>query len=449
MLLYNSLLKWYNKRPEDKFATYENKFYSVTDIFFEVESVSIAMHDLKDKKNNRVILFLKNPIDIIISYLACNKLNITPIIINSDWGYDEISNAINNIEVDFVLSDWDCSKVFKNKKIDQEVYFMEEILRSSKGCGIKPNFKNISNNIECILFTSGTSGIPKAIELSSDNFLESTRIWEKEITFNRDDNYVLCLPLHHISGLAIVYRALLNNFKITVLNSLNELLDIEANPSIISVVPAMIKSMFNNEELLQKMKSMRAIILGGEMMDKKIVYQCIKYNLKIFISYGLTETCSGICGYWVDSNSYIENSSGKAFDDVKISIDDNGNIIITSKTVMRGYLGQPISNGRIETNDIGFLKNNHLFILGRSDNVIVSGGENIDIQEVEMILISHPEIINVDLEVSNHKKWGQCIIANLVTNSHLTSEDFKKWCKLKMAPYKIPYKINISNKVTH
>ena len=215
-------------------------------------------------------LFLKNPIDIIISYLACNKLNITSIIINPDWSYEEISNAINNIEVDFVLSDWDCSKVFKNKKIDQEVYFMEEILRSSKGCGIKPNFKNISNNIECILFTSGTSGIPKAIELSSDNFLESTRIWEKEITFNRDDNYVLCLPLHHISGLAIVYRALLNNFKITVLNSLNELLDIEANPSIISVVPAMIKSMFNNEELLQKMKSMRAIILGGEMMDKNM-----------------------------------------------------------------------------------------------------------------------------------------------------------------------------------
>ena len=116
--------------------------------------------------------------------MACNRLNITSVIINPSWKYPEISGAIKNIEVNFILSDWDCSKILKDEEIGIEVCCIEEIIDSSRGCGIKSDPEVISNSTECILFTSGTTGNPKAVELTSDNFIESVRIWNKEIEFS-------------------------------------------------------------------------------------------------------------------------------------------------------------------------------------------------------------------------------------------------------------------------
>lgn len=215
--------------------------------------------------------------------------------------------------------------------------------------------------------------------------------------------------------------------------------------SIISLVPTALESLINNEKFHKPLKIFRAIILGGEACKKDLLIKCINLELNIFISYGMTETCSGVSGFWLKHYPEQFNSVGIPFSDVNISIDEDKRITIVSPMNMYNYFVNNHENDNLKTSDFGEIKDDFLYLLGRSDDLIKHKGENINLKYIENILIKHDLIHSVKVFIENSKIQDDLIVAEVVSkDKSLDVENLQKWCKIKIGKYKTPKKITIS-----
>ena len=256
--IYDLLFDWYKSNPDFEFINYQ-KSYSLQDIVYEVEAVSKS---LKYIPSDHIGILIKSKLDFIVVYLSCIKSNKVPIVLKNNWGDEELNSIIKNNKVDHVISEWG------NKIKDVTTYFVEEIINSSRGCGI-PNDSLGVNSHESIIFTSGSMGLPKGVRLSRESFYASARAWNNEIIFEPEDRYAVCLSLDHISGIAVLYRSIYHRFGLNIFDNYRDMHSLES--SIISLVPTILNTIIHDNEYIQFLKSYKAIILGGEPATKKLL----------------------------------------------------------------------------------------------------------------------------------------------------------------------------------
>ena len=190
---------------------------------------------------------------------------------------------------------------------------------------------------------------------------------------------------------------------------------------------------------VKKLKQFRGIILGGESSESDMQQKCLKHKLRVFISYGMTETTSGVCGFWIDQYPSKLKSVGQPFKDVEISI-KNKCVMINSKINSASYyMGSSISDNFLSS-DIGEVKENFLYIRGNRNSVVSSGGEKINLDYVEAILLKHESISHVSINSVKSKKWGNSIHVKLtLLKSDVSVCDIKEWCRHELPSYSIPH----------
>lgn len=433
--IYDLLLDWHQIDSNFIFLR-ENRSYTLNEVVHEVESISKSLSYISSEN---IAIYLSSKLDFIFVYLACINSNKIPIILKTTWGKGEVDSIIHGNNIKHIICSWDSRHLFNN---NINTYYLEELVNSSKGCGI-PQHTNNRKKYETVIFTSGSSGEPKGVCLKRSNFKASAQAWGKQINFNANDHYALCLPLHHISGLSILYRSIYYKFSMTLFDSYKQI--INRKNSIISLVPTALESLINNEKFHKPLKNFRAIILGGEACKKDLLIKCINLELNIFISYGMTETCSGVSGFWLKHYPEQFNSVGIPFSDVNISIDEDKRITIVSPMNMYNYFVNNHENDNLKTSDFGEIKDDFLYLLGRSDDLIKHKGENINLKYIENILIKHDLIHSVKVFIENSKIQDDLIVAEVVSkDKSLDVENLQKWCKIKIGKYKTPKKITIS-----
>jgi len=188
-------------------------------------------------------------------------------------------------------------------------------------------------------------------------------------------------------------------------------------------------------------RNIKKIIVGGANINKDLLKEAIKLELPIYIVYGMTETCSGIAGAEINSKNY-NNFKYRPFKYVDISVNKN-NICINSPTVMKKYYNGSDYNDIFVSSDVGEVhKNGKFSINGRSDNVIISGGENFDPELIENIINTLSNVSNSKVIGLEDKKWGKKIIAIIETNNKVLNKDYyyqilKAKIPRKMMPKKI------------
>ena len=433
--IYDLLLDWHQTDPNFIFLR-ENRSYTLNEVVHEVESISKSLSYLSSEN---IAIYLSSKLDFILVYLACINSNKIPIILKTTWGKDEVDSIIDTNNIKHIICSWDSRHLFKN---NINTYYLEELVNSSRGCGI-PQHKNNRKKYETVIFTSGSTGKPKGVCLKRSNFKASAQSWNKQINFDVNDDYALCLPLHHISGLSILYRSIYYKFSMTLFDSYKQI--INRKNSIISLVPTALESLIDNEKFHKPLKNFRVIILGGEASKSDLLIKCINLELNVFISYGMTETCSGISGFWLKNYPEQLNSVGIPFSDVNISIDEDKRITIASPMNMYNYFFINYENNNLKTSDFGEIKDDFLYLLGRSDDLIKHKGENINLKYIENILIKHDSIHSVKVFIENSKIQDDLIVAEVVAkDKSLVVENLQKWCKIKIGKYKTPKKITIS-----
>jgi len=285
-----------------------------------------------------------------------------------------------------------------------------------------------------LLKTSGSSSRPKTVVHSCENFILSAKALCEEIGLNSNHIWNLSLPIYHVGGLAIIFRCLVSGARIYFKKNNLE------NITHLSLVNAQLKKISKNSNNLKKLKRLDLILLGGGIIDEELKSLCEKNNIKIALSYGSTETCSAIALDW--------GGGLKIFGANKIKISENNSeILIKSPNLFLGYLEDKkiefCEKNYFKTGDLGFLdQNNNLIITGRKSNLIISGGENIQGEEIEQVLRSFDFIEEVVVFGVLDKKFGERPHAVIKTQIDISSviPDLIRNLKTKLAKYKIPDK---------
>jgi len=239
-----------------------------------------------------------------------------------------------------------------------------------------------------LVFTSGSSGKPKAALHSLGNHYWSAHGSQANIAFASDDCWLLTLPLFHVSGLGIVFRCLFVGASIRLTTSPELALQSSPLPTHVSLVSTQVFRLLEAQAPLDRLK---AVLLGGSAFPESLIMQAYQRKWPVFLSYGMTEMASQIATTPPNAPlSCLLKTNGCPLPHREIRLAEDGEIWVRGETRFLGYwqedhLAQPFDEeGWFATGDLGYLdKNGFLSVVGRKDNLFVSGGENIQPEEIE------------------------------------------------------------------
>ena len=435
----------FQKNPEKLYIQHKNKKYTFLDLHDMVQIYTRALLKEGIKPGDRVVIWLPSEIEMIEVILSCFEIGAIICPLSRRFTDGEKNKILKILEPRLIITSWIDLELFIKKSYS--VIAIEELLNSSGGCAVFNNsYKKNQDDICAIIQTSGTEGLPKSVQLTYGNFDNSCNNWNNFLHFQPSDQFLCCLPLNHIGGLAVLIRGLIFGFSVNVVSSFESktiLNTIEAHPiSIISLVPTMLSRILAFDNGLEYLKSLRYILLGGGPSPKSLLNYCIKTKLPIIKVYGMTETCSGTCV--LDLLKEPENKlyTGRPFPNTKIKIINN-EIHISGPMVMQSYLGSETTNGIHNSHDLGYIEDNGLLFLDiRRKDLIISGGENVNPREIEENLVGLVGILDAAVVGISDNEWGQIVTAYIVvSNNEYSDKIIKLALSKKLANYKIPKKI--------
>ena len=272
-----------------------------------------------------------------------------------------------------------------------------------------------------IVHTSGSGGDAKAAMLSSANCSASARTAIERLGLDAGDRWLLSLPLYHVGGIGIVMRCLGAGATIVALEAEESLEEALARYELthVSLVATQLYRLLQDDKAAEALAAMKAVLLGGGPAAERLVRQAVERGIPIYTSYGMTETASMItCTMAGDSMEHLL-SSGKALVEETVSISDEGEILVRGEALFEGYL-QPdgtldlplTEDGWFATGDLGFLDDEgYLYVTGRRDNMFISGGENIQPEEIEKHLFALEEVEEAMVVAVDDDEWGQRPVA--------------------------------------
>lgn len=243
-----------------------------------------------------------------------------------------------------------------------------------------------------ILFTSGSTHEPKAVlhtlgshRASAQNVIQSLRI-------NSTSRWMLALPLHHVGGLSILFRMFMAGGTVILCREQQHLrADLRRSKTThVSLVTTQLKRLLDRNMRGSDVPALKAIILGGSPVPHELLKKALTHRLPVRLTYGMTETASQIALSKIIKHR-CDFSKAKLLPGVHWKIGKEGEIGVRGACVMRGY----IRHGKLQPNKQWFLTGDlgkvtaggELSILGRRDNMFISGGENIHPEEIEHYLL--------------------------------------------------------------
>lgn len=297
----------------------------------------------------------------------------------------------------------------------------------------------------CIINTSATTGKFKSVPVRWAQIEAHVKASAKVLGVEEDDNWLVVLPMFHVSGLSIILRTLYNGTRATIREKFSEQVVLEAldteDVTIVSLVPTVLQRIV---ERIQA-PTLRAILLGGEFIPMPLLQECVQRDLPVYKTYGMSETFAQSTTFSIRECPNKLASVGYPFEGVTIDIrnpDEQGvgEVWLSSPMLMKGYLNKEPIQGAFNTDDIGYVdEDGFLYLLNRRKDIIISGGENIYPKEIEDVLYGMDGILECAVIPVSDPKWGQVPVLCVVTNC--SEEDISQYLLSRLAKYKVPKRI--------
>jgi len=243
-----------------------------------------------------------------------------------------------------------------------------------------------------IVPTTGSSGVPKEVVLGISALRSSAAAAHKFLGAKPKQVWSLLLPTNHIAGVNVIMRSI---------ELESELVDINGLADFTSIVPTQLHRALNGgDALLRHLQNTQAVLVGGAGASKTLLDNARAAQINVITTYGMSETCGG-CVY-----------NDRPLDGVEVQINPEGRIMIKGPTLAQGYLNdealwrESFTNGWFTTSDLGSISEGKITVLGRVDDVIMSGGESVSLDKVEAELNKLiPNIDYIAFSVED-EMWG-------------------------------------------
>ncbi len=265
-----------------------------------------------------------------------------------------------------------------------------------------------------ILFSSGSTGLPKAILHNWGNHYYSALGSNENITLEPGDRWLLSLPLYHVAGIAVLFRCFLAGATVVLPPHQYTLLDVLSIGRIthVSMVSTQLLRLMEHLER-GTLPDLKNVLLGGSAISSALLKQAKALDLPIHTSYGMTEMASQVTTTPAGADYDVLSTSGKILRYRDLRLDEDGQILLNGKTRFLGYVTKGgitdtfDESGWYATGDLGRLdEQGYLMVVGRKDNMFISGGENIHPEEIERALEQHSDIIRAVVVPLPDQEYG-------------------------------------------
>ncbi|MSO40459.1 MAG: o-succinylbenzoate--CoA ligase [Solirubrobacterales bacterium] len=294
------------------------------------------------------------------------------------------------------------------------------------------------------ILTSGTSGSPEAVGLTYGNHLWSAVGSAFNLGVDPDDRWLCCLPLFHVSGLSIVLRSVIYGTTAVVQDGFDlERVAVALESGLINVVSLVSTTLSRLLEAGADISSPRVLLLGGGPVPQEILEEAVGRGATVAQTYGLTQAASQVTTLSPDDAERKLGSAGRPLLTTHVRIEDS-EILVQGPTVAPGCADE---RGWLHTGDLGHIDaDGFLWVQGRRDDLIVTGGENVSPEEVEEVLRKHPSVADVAVVARDDPARQQAVTAVIVLEDgdEADPDDLARHCAAALAPHKVPRRFEVA-----
>ena len=421
--------------------------YTYNDIYRGVVHVARKLEPLQA---SRIAILSDNSVTMAIYVLATMVVHKELLLLNVHLKPKEIENQLAQLDVTTVLHSIERREQLPNS-ISTIVFESLERILSDVEAEDTFDWTFEDRDIAAIMNTSATTGQFKSVPLRWGQIRAHVQASKEVLGKTEQDNWLMVLPLFHVSGLSILIRSLYNGTAVTILPKYDEaqvlkLIESE-NINMMSLVPTILTQL---EPSISRHK-LRVILLGGEFIPMALIDACEKKSLPIYKTYGMTETFSQSVTFSVLDYPHKRDSVGKPLPGMQVRIDKPdadgvGEIHLTGPMVMTGYIDKEPIDGDLNTDDIGYVdEDGFVYILNRRKDLIISGGENIYPKELEDLVYTLPSVKECAVVPVPDTKWGQvpALFVAFHDGESMTADDILSFMTKSLAKYKVPKYVKI------
>ena len=421
--------------------------YTYNDIYRGVVHVARKLELLGA---SRIAILSDNSVTMAIYVLATMVVHKELLLLNVHLKPKEIKNQLAQLDVTTVLHSVERREQLPNS-ISAIVFESLERILSDVEADDTFDWTFEDKEIAAIMNTSATTGQFKSVPLRWRQIRAHVQASKEVLGKTEQDNWLIVLPLFHVSGLSILMRSLYNGTAITILPKYDEAKVLELIESekinMMSLVPTILTQL----EPKITHHTLRVILLGGEFIPMALIDACEKKSLPIYKTYGMTETFSQSVTFSVLGYPHKRDSVGRPLPGMQIRIDNPdadgvGEIHLTGPMVMTGYIDKEPIDGDLNTDDIGYVdEDGFVYILNRRKDLIISGGENIYPKELEDLVYTLPPVKECAVVPVPDPKWGQvpALFVAFHDGESMTADEIVSFMTKSLAKYKVPKFVKI------
>jgi len=272
----------------------------------------------------------------------------------------------------------------------------------------------VEGSVAVVMPTSGSTGTPRLVKLTASAMLTSARSTHQAL--GGPGNWVLALPTTHVAGMQVLVRSLVAGDEPVPVDrtdgftarafatAVDQLRD--DRPRYAALVPTQVGRLLEDDP--GSLRAVEAVLVGGGPVTETLIARGREAGVRLVVTYGMTETCGGVV------------YDGRPLPGTEVSLDTWGRIRLRGPTLFNGYLGRGGADEAIgpgidtwfTTADLGrFTDDGRLVVVGRTDDVVITGGVNVAPAAVEAALADHPDVAQVCVVGFPDPRWGQRVTA--------------------------------------
>ncbi len=449
--------------------------FSYADLFAAADQLAAGLQQWGLRKGDRVAFFLGSRPELVIAYLAVIRLGAVVVPINLRYRRLEIGHILTDCTPRLIITEQaqlpQLAEVGLEKASIEATILAEELGRwQGDGAAWQAPLVQ-SEDLALIIYTSGTTGRSKGAMISHNNVIATVTGLLAAWAWEQDDQLLLCLPLFHTHGLIVGLHCALAAGATVLLRAQFDAKTILADllggaPTLFFAVPTLYVRLV--EELKQQpqpnLHHMRLFCSGSAPLAPETftAFQALTGHT-ILERYGMTETGMNLSNPYIGER--VPGSVGTPLPGVAMRIVDNqgrdvkmgeeGELLVRGSNVFSAYWNAPEKTAQSFSHDAlgqqwfhtGDLARQdpvagYVTLLGRSHELIISGGFNIYPREIEEMLTTYPGISEAAVIGAPHPEWGEVPVAYLVCTAPIDHDELVRYCRGLLASFKVPREIH-------
>ncbi|MGO9973209.1 MAG: AMP-binding protein [Solirubrobacteraceae bacterium] len=406
---------------------------------------------------DRFVLSAASSVELVLAYIAALRAGLVVLPLNTGYTRAEVQRIVQDAAPAAGAVDDDERATWIRSASAQEIWVAGIALDLLGGARDEAIDATTTDDPALLVYTSGTTGRPKGALLTHGNLLSSATAVEQAWRWERDDCLLLTLPLFHLHGLGVGLNGSLCTGAQIRLRARFDAGDVaeqcQDGPTLFFGVPAMYQRLVASGHA-GALRALRLLVSGSAPLPPALAAELEDRTGQMPLErYGMTETVM------LTSNPYVgerrAGTVGLPLPGVEVRLDDSAEVLVRGPNVIAGYYRNPeatseafTGDGWFRTGDLGeYDEAGYLRLVGRSKDLIITGGYNVHPREVEEALGTHPAVDEVAVVGRASEAWGEEVTAIVVAGRPIAVDELRAHAARTLAPYKVPKRVEFVDRL--